>query len=552
MSRGSSQQFTEVDFDSAWDAIHHELRAWLKTKRFVARPAEADEVFEAAKAEIRKSDWNSCRNEARLNLDSGTANKCLMAAFSRAVRTIEIEKWSQLILGSDQLTLGKNHRPSGPLSLPDTWRYRLAAPWNSQDNKFTAVLQEELGELALSGWAALGGYGLQADPGEFFLNQLQQRLKWHKTHGTWEAALYSATDSEGRPLLKVFEKQAEKEFNDPADGERAYQWAIEYLVKEKFTAPNIRPVHEVSNPSGFLRTAFARALVDFRRTAWKPDQAQRPRPDVWMQRLLKQDWVDVFRLSVKHASTAAVVNGFLSGEQRDPSDDDLAHAEEPTSSRADAKHGAPRMTEIQRRFQERAQQIEADHWDDPAARIQAIAVWCRSYLEQVKQWFPVTSDLSLFITDSEGEENERPLPHVEHDPLAQLLCEEDRRRLLGTGEQADQVANEDGNLEDRLRAFVRAILGPYFALTTEEIGILRRIVEPPAPKKGKPPKDSAKQQLLARLRQAAKVAGLDTSIFDSVSVIFPNWNEGKPQEHADPNPSEATKPSGKAGSGDTP
>src|SRR5690606_6141595 len=152
------------------------------------------------------------------------------------------------------------------------------------------------------------------------------------------------------------------------------------------------------------------------------------------------------------------------------------HAEEPTSSRVDAKHGAPRMTEIQRRFQERAQQIEAGHRDDPAARIHAIAVWCRSYLEQVKQWFPVTSDLSLFITDSEGEESERPLPHVERDPLAQLLCEEDRRRLLGTVEHADRAANEDVNLENRLRAFVRAILGPYFSLTTEEIGILRRIV----------------------------------------------------------------------------
>src|SRR5690606_32451159 len=232
MSRGSSQQFTGVDFDSAWDAIHHELRAWLKAKRFVARPAEVDDVVEAAKARIRKSNWNSCRNEARSNLGTDTANKSLMAAFSRAVRTVEIEKWSRLILGDGQLSFGKDHRPVGPLSLPDTWRYRLPAPWSSHDNKFAAVLQEELGELALSGWAALGGYGLQADPGEFFLNQLQQRLKWHKTHGTWEAALYGAKDSEGRPLLKVFEKQAEKEFNDPADGERAYQWAIEYLVKE--------------------------------------------------------------------------------------------------------------------------------------------------------------------------------------------------------------------------------------------------------------------------------------------------------------------------------
>lgn len=552
MSRGSTPHFAAIDFAGAWDAIQHELHDWLRTRRFAARPDEADEVFKAAAAEVQKDDWRPCRDEARTKLHAGTANRCLMAAFSRAVRTIEIEKWSQLILGSDQPIFGRDHKPSGPLPLPDIWRARLSAPWNSSDNKLACVLQDVLGDLALSGWAALGGYGLQAEPGQFFLDQLQQRLKWHKTHGTWESALYSATDSEGRPLLKVFEKQAEKEFNDPADAERAYQWAIDYLVKEKFSAPNIRPIHEVSNPGGFLRTAFAHALVDFRRTSWKPDQVQRPRPDVWMRRLLDQDWIDIFKLSVKHANTEAVVTGFLSGEQRIPSEDDQTHTEEPASSGSDVKQGAPRMTETQRRFQERAQQIEADLQTNPVARIRAIAVWCRSYLEQAKQWSPVASDLPLFITDSEGKECERPLPHVERDPLAHLLCEEDRRRLLGNRRQADRAANEADNLENRLRAFVRTILGPHFALTTEEVAILRRIVEPQGPRRGKPPKDTEKLNLLTRLRETAKSAGLDTSIFDSMSVIFPNWNEVEPQEHPGPRTSKAEKPSGNPGPGDTP
>lgn len=545
MSQGTSQELTGRDFAEAWNMHHEDLLEWLRRERFSAQQSEIDAAFSAASAEVCKDDWQTCRNLFQQKKGTKkTALEYLQAVFRRAVRTVEIKLWSRRILGQDYI-------PSGPLPLPDTWRRRLPAPWNSSNSNFATILQAEFGELAFGGWQGLGAYGVHSDPGDYFLKQLQHRLKWHKTHGTWEAALYQATDAEGRSLLKVFEQQALTEFNDPADGERAFQWAIDYLVKKKFTSSNIPSVHEVSNPSGFLRTAFAHALVDFRRAAWRPDQVQRPRQDVWMRRLLDRDWIDVFHFSIKHASTETVINSFLSGEQLNAADDDLTDAEDPASPGLDAKQGMPRMTEAQRRFHERAQQIEADHRDDPAARIRAIAVWCRSYLEQVKQWFPVASDLPLFITDSEGEESERPLPHVECDPLATLLCEEDRRRLLGTGEQVDQASNEGDNLEGRLRAFIRTILGPGFALSTEEIAILRRIADPPAPKKGKPPKDTAKQQLLSRLRQAAKAAGLDTSIFDSVSVIFPSWNEGKPQDHPDPQSGRRPPGSG-AGSGDTP
>lgn len=530
MNHGSPAQHTTEDFARAWNAIQLELHAWLAAKRFAARPAEVADIFAAAEAEVRGNDWKACRREDKSKLGfASSTNKLLMAAFSRAVRAIEIKKWSQLILGSDHFKHGKDHKPSGPLLLPDTWHRRLPAPWNTETVAMAAVLETALGELALSGWAVLGGYGLHADPGEHFLEQL--RLHLHR-HGTWEGVLMSAMVTEKNSLLDVMRKQALREFNDPSDGERAFHWAIDYLVKEKFSAPNIPPVHEVSNPTGFLRTVFTRALVDFRRAAWRPDQVQRPRPDVWMRRLLGQDWIEIFHLSVKHASTEGVAERFLLGERSNAANDDSTDAEALPSFDPDAKHGTPRMTDAQRRFQERAQQIEADHLADPAVRIRAIAIWCRSYLEQVKQWFPAVSDLPLIVTNSEGEESERPLPHTERNPLAELLCHEDRLRLLGVAEQAELGAKDGGSLEDRLRAFIRAILSPDFTLTGEEVAVLRRIVDPPVPKKGRPPKDTEKQQLLSRLLQAAKAAGLDTSIFASLSVVFPDYCEHRPSSHA--------------------
>lgn len=511
------------EFAAVWPVIEPKLRAWLSSKRFVARPQEVPAVLAAATAELSRDDWHACRSEAS-GTGAAATERLLMAAFSRAVRAIEVSRWSQLILGQDHVNLGKDHRPAGPLSLSASLSQRLPAPWNSDDAAISAIVQEQLGELALAGWAALGGYGLHTDPALHFLEQLQRRLSWH---GSWEAVLNHASVAEGLPLLTVLEQQALKEFSDPADGSRAFHWAIDHLVRKKFTAPNISPVHEVRNPQAFLRKAFATALVEFRRTAWRPGQIQRPRPDTWMQRLLSQDWIDVFHLSVRHARTQSVVESFMVGEHRGTvqEDQDQAVATEP------ALLDARRMTDEQRRYQERALQIEAEYAERPAARIQAIAIWCRSYLEQVKQWVPVAPDLSLFIEDGEGEQSERALPAVECTPLTELLCAEDRMRLLATAQQADRsITQGSASLDERLRAFTRTLLGPALALTTEQIATLRRIVDPPAPRRGRPPKDADKAQLLEQLRQAAQACGLDTSIFDSVSVLFPSWNGDAPEQ----------------------
>ena len=526
MDQDNPSPFSSRDFADAWSSVESKLRDWLACKRFIARPAEVSEVFEAAKAEVQRDDWRACRSEAISKPSSSdSADKWLMAAFSRAVRTIEIRKWSQLILGGGLLAPGSDHWPSGPLSLRETWRVRLPEPWNADSPENLAILQKALGELALCGWAALGGYGLHADTDRHFLERLQQCLR---QHDTWEGVLSNAMVDGQRSLVDVLRLQALREFNDEADGERAFHWALEHLVNEKLVATGATPVREVSNPAGFLRAAFARALVDFRRVAWRPGQPQRPRPDAWMSRLLHRDWIDVFHLTIRHSSTQSVVERFLLGEQRGTVPDDPIDEDKPFG--VNAKDREARMTDVQRRFQARAQQIEADFQGDSAARIQAIAAWCRSYLEQVKQWFPVASDVPLHFTDSDGEESERQLPVIEGNPLAELLCEEDRRRLLDRLAWTDLATRHDGSLEARLRNFIQAILGPEFALTAEEAAILCRIVAPPAAKRGRPPKAPEKERILVRLREAATVAGLDSSIFDSVSVIFPYWDDDSRSE----------------------
>ena len=133
-------------------------------------------------------------------------------------------------------------------------------------------------------------------------------------------------------------------------------------------------------------------------------------------------------------------------------------------------------------------------------------------------------------TASDGEESERQLPVIEGNPLAELLCEEDRRRLLDRLAWTDLATRHDGSLEARLRNFIQAILGPEFALTAEEAAILCRIVAPPAAKRGRPPKAPEKERILVRLREAATAAGLESTIFDSVSVIFPYWDDDSRSE----------------------
>lgn len=536
MTQGTPQELSGSDFAQAWDTHHEDLLAWLKKEWSFAQPSEIDAAFSAAAVEVRKDDWQACRDLFQHKKDTKKAAlEYLKAVFRRAVRAVEVKLWSRRILGQDRI-------PSGPLTLLDTWRHRLPAPWNSSDPKIATMLQAELGELAKGGWGALGAYGKDSDPGEYFLQQLQHLLKWHKTYGSWEAVLHQAKATDGRRLLEVFEQQALNEFNDPADGDRAFHWAIDYLVKKKFTSSNILPVHEASNPSGYLSTAFALALVDFRRGAWRLGQIQRPRPDIWMQRSLDRDWLDIFGLAIKHANIERAVQGFLSGEHHkvendDPTDDDH------TSQNADAQQGASRMSDVQRRFQALAQQIETDHKGDPTARIRAIAVWSHSYLRQVKNWSHVVSDLSLTITDSEGEETERPMPSGEGNPLTSLLHVEDCSRL----EQAERIAKEYSHIEDRLRAVNRYLFGPDFELTSNEKENLRWLADRPAPKKGRPPTIPP----LNRLNQALKDSGWDISIMDYVSVIFTNWNDDKPQDHPDTQ-SGRRPPDPAAGSGDTP
>jgi hypothetical protein len=511
-------------FNRAWNESHTKLRDWLTSKRFSCRPHEVAEVFEQASAEVRKNDWAMCSAGSMALNTSGSrvgatgdgklassesAKKLLLAAFSRAVRTIEIRKWSQLILGEDKI-------PSGPLHLNQRWRESLPTFWRSEEPRVFDAVNGCLGELALAGWASLGSYGSQEDPASWFLNLLVSRLQRDES---WESVLYSAKVTGSISLLEVLRREALREFYSSSDGERAFHWAIDHLIQKKFTAPGMRPVHEASNPIGFLRASFAKALVDFRREAWNPGQLQRPRPEKWM-RQLGEDWVDIFKLVVRHARTEDVVHRFLSGEHRStqPGDETDDADESSILKGGQGTESAGRMTEAARTYLTQALQIEEGFQGEPAARVRAIATLWRSYLELEKRWFPPIPSLSLVTTDGDGDDRPFNFASVERDPLMELVCAEDRRRLTGV----ERVQHENCDTEGNERALVRALLGQGFQLSEEEVALLKEVLAPSAKKAGRPRKDAAeaRENLLARLKQALHNADIDVSILDSVSVAF--------------------------------
>ena len=605
MSQETPRELTGSDFAAAWDKHHVDLSEWLKTVRFSAQQNEVEAAFSAAAADVCRDDWVACRNEFKN--DKGTvktARKYLEAAFNRAVRAIEIKLWSRLILGKD-------HIPSGPLALPDTWRYRLTAPWNAKDARNDDQLTAVLGDLAKAGWAALGGYGRHASPSKVFLEKLQHRLN---LCGSWENILNTAMYGEPRDrqqtLLEAFRdlamhervRKASEKFKqsilgkgdeavyevnearavdllegddgaaldgnesrgipeakvfweqDNPEGERAFHWAVSFLIENKFKSPDFKKVHEVGNPVGYLINQFGMALKEFDRRALRtgayryieqprdgeksaedsdPEDnekvIQRVRPEKWMKALLHKDWADIYRLMIKYHQTEEVVHRFLLGERIKAKDEDDTNV--------------LRMPAGANKYLKLAQQIEASHVDR-TERARAIAVWCRSHLDLIKKWRPAPSQISINHTGEEDEENRDYVPATTLDPLTQALGEESPDTL----QQAKRIASEHDNLEDKLSAVNRYLIAPDFVLTKDEIKHLRILADRPESRKGRPPDIPP----LSRLNQALKHSAFDISIVDYMSVIFPGWREDAPKKHTDTEPSEAKRLLRKPESEDTP